>query len=55
MLNGDSIVCGGLLVSGEFVLLRRWLIIFFVALMNVVCKLRMVMLCAGPFDFNMSD
>ena len=48
MLKGDSIVCGGLLASGEFVRLSRWLMIFLVALMKVACKSRMVFL-RSPF------
>ena len=42
MQNGDDKMCGALLVSGELVLFRRWLMIFLVARIKVECKFLMV-------------
>ena len=51
MLKGESIECGALLVSGEFVLFSRWLIIFFVARIKVEWKFLMAPAAAtAPFE-----
>ena len=42
MQNGDAKMCGALLVSGELVLFKRWLMIFLVARIKVECKFLMV-------------